>query len=319
MTAHASDAAADSVTVRVPGKVNLGLSIGPLRDDGFHELATVYQAVSVYDDVVVRSAEQDDPAPLVTVTGSLNLDVPENAENLAWRAVEALAAHVARAPDVRVHIRKSIPVAAGMAGGSADAAAALVACDALWGTDLGRDELAQIAASVGSDVPFLIHGGTAVGTGRGEIISPALARGEFHWVFALADTGLSTPAVYRELDRLRESERRDGARKAPPPQVPEGVLAALRQGDAQALAVAMTNDLQRPALSLKPRLKLVLDAGRDHGALGALISGSGPTCAFLVRSSEAALDLAVALSATGVCRTVMRASGPVPGARVVSA
>lgn len=304
------------VTARSPGKVNLTLGVGPLRSDGYHELATVYQAVSVFDEVTVVEVEPDDPTPLVTVENASG-DVPTGENNLAWKAVIALARHVERDANVRITVRKGIPVAGGMAGGSADAAATLVATDQLWGTNLSKDELASIAAEVGSDVPFLVHGGTAVGTGRGEIISPALARGEFHWVFALAEGGLMTPAVYKELDRLRDADKRDGAKNAPTASVPDALMAALRNGDAEALGAALNNDLQRAALSLKPKLKLTLDVGAEYNALGAVVSGSGPTVAFLVKSNEAALDLAVALTASGTCRTVLRATGPVAGARLI--
>jgi 4-diphosphocytidyl-2-C-methyl-D-erythritol kinase len=311
----------DGVTARAPAKVNLSLAVGPLRSDGFHELATVYQAVSLFDEVTVRWAEPGEDTPLVQIERSSGSasgpQVPEGEDNLAWRAVTHLANATGQSAAVRVSIRKAIPVAGGMAGGSADAAAALVACDALWGTELSKEELAAIAGDIGSDVPFLLHGGNAVGMGRGELISPALARGEFHWVFAVADTGLATPDVYRELDRLRDEQTRDGSRKAPHPQVPEAVMAALRGGDAPELGKALSNDLQRAALSLKPRLRLVLEVGQEYGALGSVISGSGPTVAFLVRSAESSIDLSVALSASGTCRTVLRATGPVPGARII--
>jgi len=212
---------------------------------------------------------------------------------------------------VALHITKGIPVAGGMAGGSADAAAALVACDALWGTGLSRAELAELAVGLGSDVPFSLLGGTAMGTGRGEVLAPVLARGRFEWVAALAEDGLSTPAVYRELDRLR------GGRAVPEPRVSDGLMAALRAGDADELGRAMRNDLQDAACALRPVLRQTLDTGREAGALGAMVSGSGPTVVFLARSPEHAIDIAVALSATGTCRAVKRAHGPVGGARVV--
>lgn len=316
MSLQALDNVDAGVTARSPGKVNLTLGVGPLRSDGFHELATVYQAVSVYDEVTVTEVESDDPTPLVTVENASG-EVPTGESNLAWKAVLALSRHTEREPNVRINVRKGIPVAGGMAGGSADAAATLVALDSLWATELSKDELAEIAAEVGSDVPFLIHGGTAVGTGRGEIISPALARGEFHWVFALAEGGLMTPAVYKELDRMRDADKRDGAKNAPAASVPDALMAALRNGDAQGLGAALNNDLQRAALSLKPKLKLTLDVGAEYNALGSVVSGSGPTVAFLVKSHEAALDLAVALTASGTCRTVLRATGPVTGARLI--
>ena len=316
MSLQAIDSLDAGVTARCPAKVNLTLGVGPLRSDGFHELATVYQAVSVYDEVTVVEVQAGDPTPLITVENASG-EVPTGESNLAWKAVAALARHTGHEPNVRLTIRKGIPVAGGMAGGSADAAATLVAADALWNTDLTKDELAAIASEIGSDVPFLIHGGTAVGTGRGEVISPALARGDFHWVFALAEGGLMTPAVYKELDRLRDADKPQGAKGAPAASVPDALMAALRNGDAEALGAALSNDLQRAALSLKPKLKLTLDVGAEYNALGAVVSGSGPTVAFLVKSHEAALDLAVALTASGTCRTVLRASGPVSGARVI--
>ncbi|MGN6244737.1 MAG: 4-(cytidine 5'-diphospho)-2-C-methyl-D-erythritol kinase [Motilibacteraceae bacterium] len=295
------------VTVRAPAKVNLQLAVGAPRTDGFHDLATVFQAVSVYDDVVATRAQ----GATVEVTGDDADAVPVDADNLALRAALLLAERAGIAPDVNLSIRKGIPVAGGMAGGSADAAAALVACDALWGTGVERDELLELAAELGSDVPFAVMGGTAVGLGRGERLTPALARGQFDWVFAVADGGLSTPAVYAEVDRLR------AGRVLPEPRPAEAVMSALRAGDAAALGKALQNDLQAAACSLRPQLRQTLEVGEEYGALGSLVSGSGPTCAFLVRDVEHGLDLAVALTASGVCRAVKRAHGPVHGARVV--
>jgi 4-diphosphocytidyl-2-C-methyl-D-erythritol kinase len=223
----------------------------------------------------------------------------------------ALARHVGRSPDVALHITKGIPVAGGMAGGSADAAAALVACDALWRTALPRNDLVALAAGLGSDVPFALLGGTAMGTGRGEVLAPVLARGNFQWVAALADDGLSTPAVYAECDRLR------GETAVPEPRVGDALMAALRAGDPDALGAALRNDLQEAACTLRPALRRTMETGREVGALGAIVSGSGPTVVFLARGPEHAIDIAVALSATGTCRAVKRAHGPVAGARVV--
>jgi 4-diphosphocytidyl-2-C-methyl-D-erythritol kinase len=292
------------VTVRAPGKVNLHLSVGPRRRDGYHDLATVFHAVSVYDEVTAR------PGAGLSLVVDGPHTVPRSMDNLASRAAVALAQHVGVAADVELHLRKEIPVAAGMAGGSADAAAALVACDALWGLGLSKAELLRVAAGLGSDVPFALVGGTAVGVGRGDQVTPALTQGKFHWVFAVADRGLSTPAVYAEIDRLRSG------RKTPRPRVSEDVMSALRSGDAAALGRALSNDLQPAACNLRHSLRLTLDVGEECGALGAIVSGSGPTCAFLVRDVEHGLDLAVGLSAAGVGRNVLRATGPVAGARV---
>jgi 4-diphosphocytidyl-2-C-methyl-D-erythritol kinase len=295
------------VTARVPAKVNLQLSVGAVRPDGYHDLVTVFQAVGLYDDVVARPGS----GLTLTAEGEGVDAVPLDETNLAARAARLLAAEAGVAADVELHLRKGIPVAGGMAGGSADAAGALLACAALWGLRSDRSELLALAARLGADVPFALMGGTAVGVGRGDRLTPALARGGFHWVFALADGGLSTPAVFGELDRLRAGQ------VLPEPRVADALMQALRAGDAVALGRALSNDLQRAALALKPRLAMTLELGAECGALGALVSGSGPTCAFLARDEEHSLDLAVALTAGGVCRTVKRAQGPVHGARLV--
>ncbi|MDP1876135.1 MAG: 4-(cytidine 5'-diphospho)-2-C-methyl-D-erythritol kinase [Actinomycetota bacterium] len=297
-----------SVTVRVPAKVNLQLSVGPLRDDGYHELATVFQAVSLLDEVVARPGAG---GVRLSMTGEGDGALPLDGRNLAVRAATLLAERAGVAADVDLAIAKAIPVAGGMAGGSADAAAALVACDALWRLATPREDLVELAAELGSDVPFLLQGGTAIGTGRGEQLTSVLSRGEFHWVFALANGGLSTPAVYGECDRLRAD------RAVPDPYVSDMLMQAVRAGDPVLLGKALHNDLQPAALSLQPALQQVLDVGEDFGALGGLVSGSGPTVALLARDAEHGLDLAVALSSSGTCRSVRRATGPVPGARVV--
>ncbi|AHH94155.1 4-(cytidine 5'-diphospho)-2-C-methyl-D-erythritol kinase [Kutzneria viridogrisea] len=299
------------VTVRVPAKVNLHLACGDLREDGYHDLTTLFQALSLTDEVTVAVAEE----PGVEVHGEGAAQVPAGPENLAWKAVRALAAHVGRDPDapgVRVTINKGIPVAGGMAGGSADAAATLVGLAALWRLEIGRDELSTIAAELGSDVPFVLQGGTALGTGRGEQLVPVLARHTYHWVIALDREGLSTPTVFRELDRLRAEGN--------PPRIGavEPVLEALASGDPRQLALLLGNDLQAAAVSLRPGLRRTLRAGVNAGALAGIVSGSGPTCAFLCTDADSAVRVAAELSGAGVCRTVRVAQGPVAGARVVT-
>ena len=296
-----------SVTVRVPGKVNLYLGVGDRRPDGFHELTTVFHAVSLSAEVTVRDAD----VLSVRLVGEGADEVPTDARNLAWQAAELMAEHVGRAPDVEIAIAKSIPVAGGMAGGSADAAAVLVGINALWELGLPRRDLHAMAAGLGSDVPFSLHGGTALGTGRGEELATVLGRNTFHWVLAFGAGGLSTAAVYSEIDRLREA----GA----PSRLsdPEPLLAALSTGDPHALAPLLGNDLQPAALSLEPNLRRTLRAGTEAGALAGIVSGSGPTCAFLCASAEAAVEVSAELAGAGVCRTVRVASGPVHGARVV--
>ncbi|MBT2404463.1 MULTISPECIES: 4-(cytidine 5'-diphospho)-2-C-methyl-D-erythritol kinase [unclassified Streptomyces] len=294
------------VTVRVPAKVNVQLAVGAARPDGFHALANVFLAVSLYDEVTATPAVE----LTVTCAGPDAGQVPLDRTNLAARAAEILAARNGLSPDVHLHIAKNIPVAGGMAGGSADGAAALLACDALWGLNTPVRELLDICAELGSDVPFSLLGGAALGTGRGEILTPVPA-GAFHWVFAVADGGLSTPAVFREFDRLAEGW------DIPAPQASPVLLAALASGDPDALAVTLANDLQPAALSLRPQLAGTLAAGTDAGALAALVSGSGPTTAFLVRDEEAAAKVAAALDASGTCRATRVAASPAPGATVL--
>ncbi|MFK0234226.1 4-(cytidine 5'-diphospho)-2-C-methyl-D-erythritol kinase [Streptomyces vinaceus] len=296
-----------SVTVRVPAKVNVQLAVGAARPDGFHDLANVFLAVSLYDEVTVTAAE----TLTVTCAGPDADQVPLDRTNLAARAAEILAARHGRSDAVHIHIAKNIPVAGGMAGGSADGAGALLACDALWGLDTPRAQLLEICAELGSDVPFSLVGGAALGTGRGELLTPVEA-GTFHWVFAVADGGLSTPAVFREFDRLAEG------RSIPAPEASPALLAALASGDPGALAATLANDLQPAALSLRPQLAPTLEAGTSAGALATLVSGSGPTTAFLVRDAESALKVAAALEASGTCRTTRTATSPAAGATVLA-
>ncbi|MEU3303290.1 4-(cytidine 5'-diphospho)-2-C-methyl-D-erythritol kinase [Streptomyces sp. NPDC006678] len=296
-----------SVTVRVPAKVNVQLAVGAARPDGYHDLANVFLAVGLYDEVTVTPAD----SLTVTCTGPDAGQVPLDRTNLAARAAELLADRYGIDPAVHIHIAKDIPVAGGMAGGSADGAGALLACDALWSTGASRQELLDICAELGSDVPFSLVGGAALGTGRGERLTELPVGGAFHWVFAVADGGLSTPAVYREFDRLNE-----GAHVTEPVASPL-LLDALRTGDPGALAAALVNDLQPAALSLRPSLADTLAAGTDAGALAALVSGSGPTTAFLAKDDEAAQQIAEALLASGTCRTARVALAPAPGATVL--
>lgn len=301
-----------SVTVRAPGKLNVALLVGALRDDGYHEVATAYQAVSLYEDVRARAADGFS----VTFSGPIDTAGLETDErNLAVRAARLLAHESGYDGGVHLHIDKHVPIAGGMGGGSADAAAALVACDALWQTGRTREDLLDLAAKLGADVPFALQGGTAIGTGRGTELSPALSTGTFHWVLALSDEGMPTPATFRALDEHRERYRGDIAPAIDAPVVPEKVLHALRSGDAVALADALTNDLQAPALQLRPDLARTLEVGERGGALAGIVSGSGPTIAFLVGHVEQAIDLQVTLSAAGT--KALRVTGPVPGARIL--
>ena len=300
-----------SVTVRVPAKVNLQLSVGPRESDGYHNLVTVFQAISIFDEVTVSFTPAQSGVS-ISITGEQTHGVPADANNLAVKAVELIAKEYDLNIDAHIEIKKAIPVAGGMAGGSADAAATIVGIDYLYSLGMSREEMVEIAAQLGSDVPFMLSGGTAIGTGHGEQLTAALSRGTYHWVLALSTVGLSTPSVYAECDRLRsESEIAE-------PQTNELLMQALLAADPKAVGANLINDLQAAACSLRPALRLVLDVGQEYGALGALVSGSGPTVAFLVSDEEAGLDLAVALSASGVVGSVARAYGPVAGAKILS-
>ena len=296
------------VRVRAPAKINLHLGVGPLRPDGFHELNTVYHAISLFDEL--RASHGD--TLTLTMEGEGAGEIALDETNLVIRAARALARHARVPAFARLHLRKSIPLAGGLAGGSADAAAALVACDTLWGTGVPRDELAGIGAEIGSDVPFLLHGGTALGTGHGEAVSPILARPTtWHWVVAIADGGLATPDVYRELDRLRAGQWPPAALDTP-----DSLMTALRQRDPDVLGAALGNDLQAAALALRPALADVLKAGYEAGAVAGIVSGSGPTCVFLATDAGHAESVAAGLADAGVCREARTARGPMPGARV---
>ena len=324
-----------AVTARAPAKVNLQLAVGPARPHGYHDVVTVYHALSLFDEVTVAPAERDS----VSVTGEGAGSVPANGTNLAARAVTALLGAVGPgakdSPGLAIRINKRIPVAAGLAGGSADAAAALVACNELWRTGLSQAELCELAAGIGSDVAFGLVGGTAIGVGRGERVTPALAAGSYHWVLAFAADGLSTAEVYAACDRIRATRSGPGgSRAAPvkagrsrsgrtgaaappgPPALDNRLMAALRSGNPAEVGPLLANDLQQAAISLRPDLRRTLAAGMELGALAAIVSGSGPTCACLAKDARHAAALAVALAGAGVCRTVVHVVGPVPGASV---
>lgn len=300
------------VHVRAPGKINVFFEVGQVHDDGYHDVASAYQAVSAVEDVWASHADD----VTIAVTGTVDVrGVPVDDRNLAVRAARLLARETGYRGGVHLDVRKGVPVAGGMGGGSADAAAALVACDALWGTGLGSHELQALAARLGADVPFSLMGGTAIGMGRGDELSPALARGRFDWVMVTSDRGLSTPDVYAALDALRPEHTPDIAPPPRRPAVDTDVLHALRAGDAGMLAACARNDLQQAALALRPDLADVLAEGERAGALAGIVSGSGPTLAFLAESPEAAIELQVVLSAAG--HTALHVHGPVPGARVI--
>ncbi|MDT0203754.1 4-(cytidine 5'-diphospho)-2-C-methyl-D-erythritol kinase [Nocardioides sp. AE5] len=299
---------AREVVVRAPAKINLHLGVGGVREDGFHPLATVYQAIALFSTVTVVPADQW--AVTCRAEPGIAVDqVPLGPTNLALRAARLLAERHGIEKPVAIHLDKGIPVAGGLAGGSADAAATLLACAHLWG--LPTDDLAGLAAELGSDVPFGLVGGTASGLGRGEVIAPLVDNGEHHWVLLTFEDGLSTPAVYAEFDALH-----DGL-EVPEPVIPDALVSALASGSSTALGGVLGNDLQEAALSLRPALDDVLRAGREAGALAGLVSGSGPTCLFLARDMAHRVELADRLAGGVAGAKVLTAHGPVPGATVV--
>lgn len=297
-----------TVEVQVPAKVNLQLSVGPREADGYHEVVTVFQAISLYDNLKISRSNQFG----ISTRGDYTNGVPLDSSNLVYKAVQLMSEKYDIDANLEIEIEKNIPVAGGMAGGSADAAAALLGVDQLFGIGLSKDQLSEVARSLGSDVPFMLHGGTAVGRGHGDEITPALSRGNYHWVIAVSSSGLSTPAVYGECDRLRTGL------DIKAPTLNDELLQALLSGDSTRVGKSLNNDLQAAACSLRPALRLILDTGQEYGALGGIVSGSGPSVAFLVADEDHSLDLAVALTSSGVVGSVARAQGPVHGAKITA-
>ena len=297
-----------AVSVRAAAKINLHLGVGAVRDDGFHPLDTVYQAISLYDDVTLASAVV--PSLGVECADYIDAaDVPLGPDNIAFRALELIRVRAGRPGHEAVSILKSIPVAGGMAGGSADAAATLLAYDRLHDAGLPDDVLLDLAAELGSDVPFSLLGGTARGRGRGEVVQPLDDRGSWWWVAVPADVGLSTPEVYRHYDRLFP-------RALAEPAEPADLLSALASGEPLRLARTLHNDLQAPAVDLRPELGTLIDRGEGEGALRGLVSGSGPTCIFLCDSLDGANAVVAGLRGAGH-DVVLIANGPVAGAHLL--
>lgn len=302
------------VTARAPGKINIYFRVGPPRADGYHPVASLYLAVSLFEDVAATPRE-DKEITVALNAASTAVEDPEafplGEDNLVVRAARLLADHTGHAAGVHLDITKRVPIAGGMGGGSADAAAALVACNSLWGTGLTRAELGRLGARLGADVPFALSGGAAVGLGVGDELSPLLLRSRTDWVLALASYGLSTPAVYQQLDALR------GDAAVPVPQdVDPDVVHALVDHDLVMLPGLLGNDLAAAAIHLAPELQAVLDMGRQAGALTALVSGSGPTVALLAEDRGHARQLATQLGdEAGIDTRIVH--GPVPGARII--
>ncbi|AZA11043.1 4-(cytidine 5'-diphospho)-2-C-methyl-D-erythritol kinase [Corynebacterium gerontici] len=292
------------ITAKAHAKVNLHLGVGHVREDGYHELVTVFQSLSLYDVVRITPADVMGAGCVEKLQADAP-GVPEDASNLAWKAAEAVAQRSGeQLSRVAIELRKGIPVAGGMAGGSADAAATLLAMNATLQRPLSEAVLLEIAAELGSDIPFTLLGETRVGTGRGEALTPLMSRGQYHWALAFSKQGLSTPEVFAKLDTMEREAHLSY----------EAVAQALMRADAQTLAEALHNDLQAAALSLRPDLRKVLNMGERAGALRGIVSGSGPTCAFLCADAESAQEVAAEL---GVYYRTATATGPAPGAELM--
>ena len=323
---NASDRA---VSVSAPGKVNLFLALGAARPDGYHPLNTIFAQIGLSETVTVTQLQSlattaPQPAPLATAvpaqsdsapvaqTGDPRIElaltcpdsnVPLDHTNLAYRAAQAVAQQAAQrglaTPDVHILLDKAVPVAGGMAGGSADAAATLKACNEFWQVGLSLEELAQLGAQLGADVPFGLYGGVALGTGRGDLIEPLKAApGPYYWTFALQDKGLSTAAVFKHFDATVQ---------APPAadMPPEQLLAALEAGDVAEVSRYIRNDLQATAIDLRPELGQLIDLAKKAGALAAMVSGSGPTVAALSASRAVAERVAQCWRTTPFCDQVV--------------
>jgi 4-diphosphocytidyl-2-C-methyl-D-erythritol kinase len=297
----------NEVSVRAPAKINLHLGVGPVRADGYHPLATAYQAIELFSTVTATLADEW----RVTCTARDGIDaglVPVDDTNLAVRAAKLLAKHAGVDRPVALHIDKGITVAGGLAGGSADGAAALLACATVWDLDTSDEDLQRMAGELGSDVPFGLVGGSAAGHGRGELVTPLEDTGRYPWVMLTFGDGMSTPAVYAEYDALHAGTT------ILDPEIPPALVDALRTGDVVALAQAVGNDLQPASLRLRPALAEPLRVGVEASALAALVSGSGPTCLFLAEDDDHAVHVAAALAPYG---RVVVADGPAPGATVI--
>jgi 4-diphosphocytidyl-2-C-methyl-D-erythritol kinase len=296
-----------SVIARAPGKINLVLRVGPRRADGYHDLLTCFQAVDIWESVALSPAEEFS----IAVTGDVNLgEIPLDGNNLAMKAVAAVAQATGRTDAVAILIDKKVPVGGGMGGGSADAAATLIAINELWQTGLSQVELLDIAAGLGSDVPFLLEGGSALGRGRGEILEP-LKSSPLHWVIVPSMEHLATPGVYSRLDELRSD-----VDVVLPDSLPDVFTDALYRGDAEALAPHLINDMAQAAIDLNPELEATLEKGLACGALAVMVSGSGPTCAMLARDKTHAEEIFHACSEAG--RYAVVTSSPARGAHLVS-
>jgi 4-diphosphocytidyl-2-C-methyl-D-erythritol kinase len=296
-----------------PGKVNLFFKVGPLNDDGFHDVASLYLAVNLRETVTAQISTDY----TVKVAGSLGdfqlLAVPTDETNLVVKVAGRIKAEAGTPEAIKVAlgIDKHVPVAGGMGGGSADAAAALVAVNALLRAEVSPERLHDIAATLGSDVPFALAGGAAIGVGKGDVLTAVEGVAPIHLVLILDDQGLSTPAVYKRLDELRDQREE----QAESPEINRNIIRALQNGNPFEIAELLHNDLEEAAISLRPDLRIKMTTALQHGAIRVMVSGSGPTILALAASEVAAMQIARSLNELGY--NAIATSGPAIGTQLV--
>ena len=308
------------VRASAPGKVNLTLRVGAPTPDGYHPLVTVFEALNLRETVTVRTSKTpgvrvetiaylpDGSVDEVTTRAMADVDPATHLAVRAARILQRLAAAgpwASTAAGLSIRVDKRVPVAGGPA---------LVACNELWELGLGAEQLQAIGRSLGADVPACLAGGIALGTGRGDhmsVLREGDEEGRHHWVMLLSREGLSTPEVFREFDRVDAA----GAPALAEP-TPEEVAALC--GESEELRHCLVNDLQAPALRLRPELAETIGAARDEGALAVTLSGSGPTVAALARDAEHAQALAATLSDAPTVARAIPSHGPACGARIES-
>ncbi|MFM7014162.1 MAG: 4-(cytidine 5'-diphospho)-2-C-methyl-D-erythritol kinase [Actinomycetota bacterium] len=274
----------DLFVASAPAKVNLFFAVGAFLKDGYHEVASLYQALALREQLSMELSGRNHVEFCGPYQSLAEESVPRDDSNLVFLAQKALSEFSVELANSKFDflIKKSVPIAGGMAGGSADAAAALTLIDGRYGLELGS-KLEEIGSSFGADVPFSIRGGTAQGLGRGEVLSPIETSGTLHFVVTPNPVGLATPLVYKQLDLMRIEEGIDVSALAPPT-LSRSLLKAVADANPEALAPLMANDLERAALRLRPELRSVLEAGEEAGALRSMISGSGPSIVHLARN-----------------------------------
>lgn len=276
--------------VNAYAKINLTLGIEGIRQDGYHQVEMIMQAVELHDSL----AFEDAPAGISIESDSP--EIPPGPENLVYRAASLLQEYTGCGRGVRIKLTKKIPVAAGLAGGSTDAAAALRALNSLWDLNLPEGDLYKLGERLGADVPFCLMGGTALARGKGELLTPVAGAQGLGVVLVKPSFGVSTARVYRMYDLL-----------PPGPQPDTGaMISALGRGDLHAIGSLLHNSLERVTAGLHPEIKQIKQGLREAGAAGALMSGSGPTVFGLFSNIREAGAAALKLNAPGCVTIVTR-------------